>query len=298
MASHPSILSPQASLSQHARLCLGAHSHAAPAASLAQALPRLSAALAQFSVADARVQPDCGATRGVHVYAACVSPARSHLNLVGVPALDAAQRAALQAMLAEILALKHATQADDKSNREPEWRVENVSENALAIASLNTARVDELALSPLAPHIGRNLALALPQSDAQPALAQMLRGWVNESQMYLHHTPLPANSDGAVCAVNSLWFAPPLPVWVGPLLNAWLQGGVSQWWEKLPSVDMRMAETLRAPSPMYLELAFAELSIHAQLVPFVQRPGWKFWQSHTAPCSLAGLLGMAQSTRV
>jgi hypothetical protein len=255
-------------------LTLGAPSHAVEPALLAQRLPNLSAALRGFVSAAAISTPAPSAPSAVQVYAAQLGVQRDHVTLEALPPMPALNHETLVAVAASLVAEFAAeglvfTAASGL----------NASNSSNALGSLNL----QMALPPAANFIGRDIAKALPRADE----ARVLRQFVNGAQMALHQSPIPRSN------VNSLWCSNPLPA--DALSQAWLQSGLTAWWDALPEWDSswdkscdrswdKSYEASALNAATQLNLVFSDVTIS---VPLKRRATWALWSK---PLDLAALL--------
>lgn len=248
------------------QLHLTAPRRAVEPALLAQRLPRIAAALRLCRVKHCTVvTPAATAPSAVQVFAAQLSVQRNHVTLEALPALDAGTRAQLQQWCslwcadcdADLVFTPHS------------------GAQSAALGEVNLT----LALASTAQFIGRDIATALPKTPQAKALRQLF----NASQMALHAQPLPHSR------VNSLWFSQgaaqaPLAAsaYASPqegLAWAYLQGGLSAWWDALPAWDVAQAtlllERVANRKTFMLHLTGADYVLSLECEP--QRR-WAFWR--------------------
>ncbi len=249
-------------------LTLGAPSHAVEPALLAQRLPTLSAALQDFVSAAAITTPATQLASAVQVYAAQLGVQRDHVTLEALPPMSALNHEALVAVAASLAAEFAA-----------EGVVFTVSDHCSTNGFLGTLNL-HMALPPAAQFIGRDIAKALPRADE----ARVLRQFVNGAQMALHRSPVLA-SDGA-SPVNSLWCSNALPA--DALSQAWLQSGLTAWWDALPEWDQSLnsiaLNAIALNAATQLELVYSDVTLS---VPLKRRAAWAVWSK---PLNLPALL--------
>lgn len=258
-------------------LTLGAPSHAVEPALLAQRLATLSAALQGFVSAAAITTPAPCAPSSVQVYAAQLGVQRDHVTLEALPPMSALNYETLVAVAASLAAEFAAeglvfTAASDLTISSPS----NTSNTSITLGSLNL----QMALPPAAQFIGRDIAKALPRGDD----ARVLRQFVNGAQMALHQSPVLASAGAS--PVNSLWCSNALPV--DALSQAWLQSGLTAWWDALPEWDQSLnsiaLNAIALNSATQLELVYSDVTLS---VPLKRRATWAVWSK---PLNLAALL--------
>jgi hypothetical protein len=248
-------------------LHLGAPSHAVEPALLAQRLPTLAAALRGFVSAPATTAPTAPLASAVQVHAAQLGVQRDHVTLEALPKLDAFNHQTLAAITASL--------AGEFAAESLIYTAASHSANNGFLGILNL----HAALPPAANFIGRDIAKALPRTND----ARVLRQFVNAAQMTLHQSPaLSTRSNGGV---NSLWCCNALPT--DDLSRTWLQGGLTAWWDALPTWDAALdINALNAASQ--LNWVYSDVTLSLALK---RRATWALWAK---PLALAATLTQAQ----
>ncbi len=272
-------------------------SHTMSAAALVKQLPYLTALLTHFYTPSKpslqltlnKLSLNKAADYTVYVYAATVTVQRSHISLDALPSMAENQQTALQKQLADVseqfkadgliftpvhlLLAKNDVKNDVKDNKKI-TDIKNTKITALGTFNLS------IDLPNPAQFIGRDIACALLR-ESDSSSTKIIRQFINTVQMSLYQTPIDSG-------VNSVWCCN--KVGNDTLTQAWLNGGIDDWWLALRDWDNDLNTHFKInyleKNATQLQLIFSDCFI---TVPLKRRRPWQFWQQ---PINLVKLLEM------
>jgi hypothetical protein len=248
------------------------------AATLVKQLPHLSQLLKHYCLqATPLINPalNTSTDHTVYVYAASVGIQRSYISLDALPSITKDNRIALQHRLLE---LSEAFKTDGLVFTPTDL---TVTDTITELGRLNLS----VTLPNPANFIGRDSACGLLR-ESESLLTKPIRQLTNALQMSLHHSPIADDR-----TINSIWCCN--KIFNDTLTNAWLTGGMNEWWPKLIEWDTLLSHSVRQSIALKrvqtLHCIFSDYAITA---PIKWREPWQFWQK---PVTLATLLNQVHT---
>jgi hypothetical protein len=262
-------------------------SYTMSAAALVKQLPYLTALLTHFYTPSKlslqstqnKLSLNKTADHTVYVYAATVTVQRSYISLDALPSMAENQQTELQKQLADvsegfkadglIFTPAHLLLAkNDAKNHKKITDIKNTNIKNTKTTALGTFNLS-IDLPNPAQFIGRDIACALLR-ESDSSSTKIIRQFINTVQMSLYQTPIDSG-------VNSVWCCN--KVGNDTLTQAWLNGGIDDWWLALRDWDNDLNTHSKInyleENATQLQLIFSDCSI---IVPLRRRRPWQFWQ--------------------